>query len=121
MEKYITSGSKAIFKERVEQLSKHNRSIEHDVLFNNNYQLAFAAKSLLEMIPYSIGIAAMPPEMEGVPGGFGWCMPSKSVPEGWSPKVMYKICSKKYKERLIIAGALIAAEIDRLNYIENNK
>jgi hypothetical protein len=29
------------------------------------------------------------------------------------------MASKSYKERLIIAGALIAAEIDRLQYLEN--
>ena len=42
------------------------------------------------------------------------------VPEGWSFELFKKMCNKPYKERLVIAGALIAAEIDRLNAIERN-
>jgi len=37
------------------------------------------------------------------------------TPKGWDHKIWEKMCHKNYKKRLIIAGALIAAEIDRLN------
>lgn len=40
---------------------------------------------------------------------------SASYPDGWDHDVCIKIISKSYKNRLIIAGALLAAEIDRIN------
>ena len=36
----------------------------------------------------------------------------------WDEDLWQKMCNKSYKDRLIIAGALIAAEIDRLQSIE---
>lgn len=48
-------------------------------------------------------------------------------PEGWNTDQFHKMQDKTYKERLVISAALIAAELDRLNileeheiYIENN-
>ena len=38
----------------------------------------------------------------------------KNYPKNWPEEDVLKILRKPYKERLIIAGALIAAEIDRL-------
>lgn len=38
-------------------------------------------------------------------------------PKTWSSLFSENIVRKPYKERLIIAGALIAAEIDRINQI----
>jgi hypothetical protein len=51
-------------------------------------------------------------------------MAAQALIEGdatWIPdnmETLKKAISKSYKDRLIIAGALIAAEIDRLNYKE---
>lgn len=42
------------------------------------------------------------------------------VPLNWNIIWFEKLCKKSHKERLIIAGALISAELDRLNYIEEN-
>ena len=39
-------------------------------------------------------------------------------PTEWQGPVMERAMAKSYKERLIIAGALIAAEIDRLNAVK---
>jgi len=36
-------------------------------------------------------------------------------PNGWDVDIYKKMRNKSYKERLIIAGALIAAELDRLS------
>ena len=36
------------------------------------------------------------------------------MPAIWDMVVVQKMCQKSYKERLIIAGALIAAEIGRV-------
>jgi len=40
-------------------------------------------------------------------------------PKDWDFTTWRKMMKKSYKKRLIIAGALIAAEIDRMNMIEN--
>lgn len=37
-------------------------------------------------------------------------------PERWNKEWFYDLCNRPYQERLIIAGALIASEIDRLNF-----
>lgn len=96
----IVSGIDLIAEERMEQLTKHNRSIEDDVKFNTNYQLSYAA-SLLALEELFIN--------------------KMTCPLNWDNELWKKMNNKTHKERLIIAGALIAAEIDRLNYIENNE
>jgi hypothetical protein len=85
------TGVELIAKERHEQFEKHGRTIEEDVRNNTKEQLSRAAKNLLELRPHRIG-----------------------CPDGWSEEIWQKMASKPYKERLIIAGALIAAELDRL-------
>ncbi|MBK6393218.1 MAG: hypothetical protein IPF70_22185 [Saprospiraceae bacterium] len=90
----MKSGIELIAEERAEQLSKHNRTVEKDVRENGSYQLAIGASKLL----------AYPAE----------CHNYQLPPTGWSVDIYKKMRDKPYKERLIIAGALIAAELDRL-------
>lgn len=97
MEKQLT-GVELIAKERQEQLLKHGRSILLDVTFNNNKELIQGARELLNQHPAIMGF-----------------------PKEWHPPVVHRMASKNYKERLIIAGALIAAEIDRLQYLDSTK
>lgn len=88
------SGIQLITKEREEQLEKHQRSILEDVRYNRFSQLSEAAAKLILV---SIAHEA-------------------KAPSGWDTNYWEYVMSKPYKQRLIIAGALIAAEIDRLNY-----
>jgi len=97
----MKTGIELIAIERKEQIEKHGRSIEKDKLENDKGQLG-AGASLLA-IDFPLG-----------------CLETEDVienhkPDGWSQEIWEKMCNKSYKERLIIAGALIAAEIDRLN------
>ena len=99
----MKTGIKLIVKERKEQINKHNFSIEHDAEFNELrgndglYPLSTAARAVLI----------------GNDGEF---------PSSWNDlDLVQKMCDKSYKDRLIIAGALIAAELDRLLYEEANK
>jgi len=94
----MKTGIELITEERAEQLSKHNRTVEKDVTENGSYQLAIGASKLL----------AYPAE----------CHDYQLPPNRWDVDVYKKMRDKPYKERLIIAGALIAAEIDRLQAIE---
>lgn len=111
----MRTGIELIAQERKEQIEKHGRTIEKDVaqntghFLNNNGeecyspQLPHAANMLLQADD-----ELMSQYLETFP------------PYDWDMVIWLKMCAKPYKERLIIAGALIAAEIDRLQKIENN-
>jgi hypothetical protein len=88
----MKSGIELIAEERQEQIEKHGRTIEKDVAENFGCKLSYAAQNLL----------SAPVKEEG-------------FPIEWNKTICAKMAVKSYKERLIIAGALIAAEIDRLN------
>jgi hypothetical protein len=91
------SGVALIKEERRQQIEVHGRTIELDALLNTHHQLSDAASKLCD---------------DDV-GGY-WH--TDTLPVGWDQGIWDKMTNKPYKERLIIAGALIAAEIDRLNY-----
>lgn len=88
----MKTGVELIAIEREEQIEKHGRTVDKDVKFNNEFQLKNGAIELLS---------------------------SDFIrPGGWNKTTWDKMCTKPYKERLIIAGALLAAEIDRIQRIE---
>ena len=90
------TGIELIAIERNEQLTKHGRTVEEDAWGNDKFQLADAAAQLISK-----------------PDNINECV----TPHGWDNEYFRKICfNKPYKQRLIIAGALIAAEIDRLQF-----
>jgi hypothetical protein len=97
------TGIELIAEERREQIEKHNRTIQQDINLNTDFQLCSAAHRLL-FSPQDEGLELM--------------KETPFIPEGWNYAIWCKMVDKPYKERLIIAGALIAAEIDRL---EGNK
>lgn len=98
-------GIELITDERKEQLQKHGVTIAMDVRFNNHYQLSQAAALMLYVDQEELNAN----ELED--GTFDF---SHVVPNGWNVSKFNKMMNKPYRDRLIIAGALIAAEIDRL-------
>jgi len=88
----MKTGIELIAIERTEQIKKHGRTIQSDVEENTEDQLPTAALWLIE----------------------GGLTMRQRVPSQWDEDIWHKMIDKPYKERLIIAGALIAAEIDRL-------
>lgn len=98
------TGIELIAIERQEQIEKHKVLIENDVVENSERQLAIGAIALIRQ-------GAWKDEFE-VSSILSW------MPENWNPNLCYAMAKKSYKDRLIIAGALIAAEIDRINYNE---
>lgn len=96
----MPTGIELMAAERKEHFTKHGRSIEDDVEYNQGLQLAEAASQLAD--PY-------------------FHFNDHFVPNGWTQDLWDKMCNKFYEERLIIAGALIAAELDRLQWIKNNQ
>lgn len=98
----MNTGIELIAKERQEQIEKHGRTPETD--YNQNYegQLPFAASCLAF------------DEIED------WDA-RHEAPVNWNLDIWQKMHDKPHKERLIIAGALIAAELDRLAWEEKIK
>lgn len=96
----MKTGIELIAIERKEQIEKHGRTVEQDVKNNINGELSFAAALLCCPDPPSMGCTAVN---------------NYSCPAKWDIAIWTKIIKKPYKERLIIAGAFIAAELDRIN------
>lgn len=100
----MKTGIELITQERSEHFSKHGRTIELDVENNNEYQLPDAAIGLLQPVP-----EGMEEAYQKTAGDY--------PPVGWDQDKWKQMLAKPYKDRLIIGGALIAAEIDRINAV----
>jgi hypothetical protein len=83
------SGDELIAEERAEQVLKHGRPITYDLRANQNGELLMMAEALIYH-KYAM------------------------TPDNWDRGVIDKMMNKTLSQRLVIAGALIAAEIDRL-------
>jgi len=94
----MKTGIKLITEERKEQIEKHHRSINADSLHNSDQQMRVAANRLTQKNAITSG-----------------------SPTNWNKDLWHKMRNKPYKERLIIAGALLAAEIDRVLLEEKMK
>jgi hypothetical protein len=82
------TGDYLISKERHEHFTKHHIMVQDDVLKNPNGELITGAKALIDNL--------------------------NVFPKNWDPKICKHMLDKTKRERLVTAGALIAAEIDRL-------
>lgn len=98
----MKTGIELIAEERQEQLSKHNYTVQQDVIYNSGIEKPLTKAAAALTIEYGNGLAAQ-----------------TMKPTNWDEEYWNKMMEKPYKERLIIAGALIAAEIDRLQKTEN--
>jgi len=97
----MKTGIELISEERGEHFTKHRISIGLDKIYNSEYQLCTGAARLL---------------FSPIDEGFDMVKEADIfIPEMWDKELWVKMCSKTYKDRLIIAGALIAAEIDRIS------
>ena len=47
-----------------------------------------------------------------------YVIPKAETPPNWDEDWFTNLCGRPHKERLAIAGALLAAEIDRQNFLE---
>lgn len=93
----MKTGIELIAQERREQLGKHKVTIADDIKLNNHYQLSEAA-----------GLLCYVGEED-----FGFDIDA-CCPVDWNQERWRSMMQKPYEERLVIAGALIAAELDRL-------
>ena len=100
IENSLLSGIQLITQEREEQISKHNRSVAKDAELNKFDQLTKGAQ-ILSNIHYDTDYA------------------KPDCPIGWNLEIWLKMVNKPYNERLAIAGALLAAELDRIIYLKD--
>lgn len=97
----MISGARLIRAEREHQISKHGFTGKHHYEHPEWYakgQLLDAARTL----------TLKNSEIEN----------TQSCPTNWNIDWWIRLTCKPYEERIVIAGALIAAEIDRLNWSE---
>jgi len=85
---FLTSGVVDILKERSEQIHKHNHTLKSDAKYTKG-----------ELQQVAIAIIAMDINL---------------YPKDWNQVHWDKIAKKPRTEQLAIAGAFLAAEIDRL-------
>lgn len=95
----MKKGIELIAEERQNQISK-GYTTEIDIRVNNDKQLLDAAVLLMSYTEH----------LNYLDYNFHEC-----VPDGWNLDIWVRLCRKPYLERITIAGALIAAEIDRIN------
>lgn len=93
------TGAELIAQERTEQIQKHGYTVQEDV---NRYSEEVTGNYAE---PSDLVIAAV-----------ASIHAQKTMfPYSWGTGLFVdRICAKNYKDRLVIAGALIAAEIDRI-------
>jgi len=110
----MKTGIELIMEERSEQINKHGRTIPLDVEHNHGeYEIdgdKFHMPQLIHAASQLISLDDSPIRENYLSGIF--------TPHGWDEGIWLKMIAKPYKDRLVIAGALIAAEIDRLQAIE---
>ena len=100
MEVSQPTGIELIVAERNEQIEKHGHTIAKDIARHSQLVPPF------NMLPLRLVAGKLLGIIGGVP-----------YPKDWGKDLTERLESKTAKERLVIAGALIAAEIDRLNAI----
>jgi hypothetical protein len=98
----MKNGVALIAKERLKQIEKYGFTVQH---YENNPELYH--KKQLQQCAVSLLVHELPSYGEA----------DKHIPEGWNQDWFIKMTKKPLLERLIIAGALIASEIDRIEKI----
>lgn len=101
--KLLGFGVSQIYSEREKQIVKHGFSAEcqaKNPQFYDKGQLLYAAHTLLDL------------EVMG--------KVDMIEPENWDAEWFEKLCKKPQEDRIRIAAALLAAELDRLEYLRNN-
>lgn len=101
------TGIELIAQERKEQIEKHGYTIEKDTEEQISFQLSGVATLLCIPDFKDVGL-----EVEDL---------EEHRPFNWNKQRFIKLVKKPYVERLVIAGALIAAEIDRLQNQKTHK
>lgn len=93
----MATGVDLIKKERWKQITTHDFTIGYDVANNSKGQLLYAARRITSTVPQKY-----------------------KPPVGWDKNRWIKMCGYPMESRMILAGAWIAAELDRLQHLAIN-
>ena len=85
----VSDGARMIYKERIEQITKHGYDVDSDKANDNGELIRAAAALLLDDVDI--------------------------FPSWWDNKFFYRTINRDKRERYAIAGALVAAQIDFIN------
>ncbi len=113
----MKTGIELIAEERMSQIEKHGKTLDHDIEAHNWQVLAYNAAVLAA--PYKLyekGKFANTVQFKVADLSEGWKLPNLNH-EGNVIKDNDKLEKEERIKQLVVAGALIAAEIDRLNKI----
>ncbi|MEZ5017367.1 MAG: hypothetical protein R2800_09970 [Flavipsychrobacter sp.] len=105
------TGIDLIDAERAKQITKHKYTVEHDVKTHPNGELAEAAGMLL--FQFDKEYDELPEKAKK--------MLIYSQPRTFARAYWITLLEKPYKERVVIAASFLAAERDRLDYLEQQK
>ena len=91
---------------QVKQIEKHGFTAEHHAMHPEWYDKGQLLHAAVRLMDY---------DKDDITEVY-----KKLAPENWDLVWWTNLCDKPKYERIIIAGALIAAELDRLNYLQEN-
>jgi hypothetical protein len=106
-------GVRLIAKEREEQVFKHKRTVERDLDQNRYSELPMAAAALLIGTYNELANSVYDENEDRELTGFRY----GEMPASWDEDICRKMAKKGRIDRLVTAGALIAAEIDRVKAV----
>lgn len=109
--KIMKSGIELITEERQKQIDKHGFTAEHHALNSDKW---YSQNQLSKCASYLLHQELLEGAKESL------IDLGKSSIANWDKDWFENMMNRSDKERLIIAGALIAAELDRLEYLDNN-
>ena len=96
--------------ERQKQIDKHGFSAEFQAEHPEYYGEGQLESAAFELLKIDYGDYPIDFRQHAV-----------ECPKGWNEEWFTKLALKDKRDRIRIAAALLAAELDRLNYLENNK
>lgn len=108
----MKTGIELISEERQKQIDKHGFTAEHHANNNQYYDRDQLISASITLLNY---------ENWNDIGEFMQKTYSGLVPTNWDSKWWLNLLKRSKKERVIIAGALLASELDRLEYLESIK
>lgn len=103
-------GVELITKERQKQIDKHGFTAEHHVRNPQFYDISHSDANIKQLQYAALTLIGI--DIKGTKAEL------TDTPINWDKDWFQNLLGRPQKERLVIAGALIAAELDRLDQLE---
>lgn len=110
--KLLGFGVSQIYSEREKQINKHGFDAENQAKNPQYYDLITGAGIYKQLQDAAIKLLSIDKH--------GMSSLNTHAPENWDTEWFETLCKKPQEDRIRIAAALLAAELDRLEYLRNN-